>query len=44
MFNTNGEPMEWPVLSCGFGYIVTVDTPQTATMPGVSLSLYSRAA
>jgi len=44
VFNTDGEPMEWPVLSCGFGYIVTVDMEQTAIMPSVSLSLFSRAA
>jgi hypothetical protein len=44
VFSTDGKPFEWPVLSCGFGYIVTVDLPQTATPPGVGLSLYARAA
>jgi hypothetical protein len=44
VFATDGTPFSWPVLSCGFGYIVTVDLPQTATMPSVDLSLFSRAA
>jgi hypothetical protein len=44
VFATNGTPFEWPVLSCGFGYIVAVDTPQTTALPTIDLSLYSRAA
>jgi hypothetical protein len=36
-------PMVWPSLSCGFGYIVTVDTEQTANLPSVDLSLYPKA-
>ena len=44
VFATDGTPFEWPVLSCGFGYIVTIDSPQTATLPKIDLSLYSRAA
>ena len=44
VFATDGTPFEWPVLSCGFGYIVTVDIAQTETMPMVDLSLYPRAA
>ena len=44
VFATDGTPFEWPVLSCGFGYIVTVDLEQTAPMPKVDLSLYARAA
>lgn len=44
VFDTDGNPFEWPVLSCGFGYIVAVDTLQTAVMPKVDLSLYARTA
>jgi len=44
VFATDGTPFEWPVLSCGFGYIVTVDTAQTTDLPSIDLSLYSRAA
>ena len=44
VFSTDGTPFEWPVLSCGFGYIVTIDMEQTANLPKVDLSLYSRAA
>jgi hypothetical protein len=44
VFSTDGGPFEWPVLSCGFGYIVTVDCEQTAKAPSVDLSLTARAA
>lgn len=44
VFATDGTPFEWPVLSCGFGYIVAIDTEQTAVLPKVDLSLYARAA
>lgn len=43
VFATDGTPFEWPVLSCGFGYIVAVDTEQTANLPTVDLSLYPKA-
>lgn len=43
VFATDGTPFDWPTLSCGFGYIVTLDLPQTQTPPVVDLSLYSRA-
>lgn len=44
VFGSDGGPFEWPQLSCGFSYIVTLDQPQTATAPVVDFSLYSRAA
>lgn len=44
VFKTDGTPFDWPSFSCGFGYIVAVDVPQTAAMPSVDLSLYGRAA
>lgn len=43
VFATDGTPFEWPALSCGFGYVVTLDLPQTQEPPVVDLSLYPRA-
>lgn len=43
VFATDGSPFTWPVLSCGFGYIVTVDLEQSAPVPAVDFSLYPRA-
>lgn len=40
--DSTGNPFEWPELSCGFGYVVTVDTPQHDTVPIVDLSLVPR--
>lgn len=42
VFRTDGTPFEWPVLSCGMGYIVTFDLPQTQVPPLVDLSLTPR--
>lgn len=44
VFKTDGTPFEWPVLTCGFGYIVAVDLPDTHTgaLPAVDLSLAGR--
>jgi hypothetical protein len=44
VFATDGSPFEWPVLTCGFGYIVALDTEQTQVPPVFDLSLYSRVA
>jgi hypothetical protein len=46
VFKTDGTPFEWPVLSCGFGYVVTVDLPSThvGALPAVDLSLTGRSA
>lgn len=44
VFATDGTPFEWPVLSCGMGYIVTLDLPQTQHAPVFDLSLFSRVA
>lgn len=44
VFATDGEPFDWPGLSCGLGYIVTVDMPQTQEPPVIDLSLYPRGA
>jgi hypothetical protein len=42
VFRTDGTPFEWPTLSCGYNYIVTVDMPQTQTPPAMDLSLFQR--
>lgn len=39
---SDGGPYEWPELSCGFGYVVTVDTPDDEEPPILDLSLFSR--
>jgi hypothetical protein len=44
VYATDGGPFEWPALSCGFGYIVTVDLPQTQTPPVLDFSLFDRVA
>lgn len=44
VFATDGGPFEWPAMTCGFGYIVTVDLPQTQAPPVVDFSLFSRVA
>lgn len=43
VFSTDGSPFEWPAMSCGHGYIVTLDLPQQQVPPVVDLSLYARA-
>lgn len=43
VFKTDGTPFEWPALSCGYGYVVTFDLPQTQPPPYVDLSLFARA-
>lgn len=43
VFKTDGTPFDWPALTCGFGYIVTIDLPQTQVPPVVDLSLFARA-
>lgn len=42
VYATDGGPFEWPFLTCGFAYIVTVDLPQTQVPPVLDFSLYSR--
>jgi hypothetical protein len=44
VFSSDGTPFDWPVLTCGTGYIVTLDLPQTQQPPVFDLSLFSRAA
>lgn len=44
VFKTDGTPFEWPVLSCGFGYVVTIDLPPDyeGLLPAVDLSVVGR--
>ena len=42
VFASDGRPFAWPKLSCGFGYIVTLDLEATAPPPVVDLSLVER--
>jgi hypothetical protein len=43
VFKTDGTPFEWPALTCGFSYVVTLDLPQTQVPPSVDLMLVPRA-
>lgn len=43
VYATDGTPFQWPLLSCGNGYVVTFDLPQTTTvLPIIDLSLTPR--
>lgn len=46
VFKTDGTPFEWPVLSCGYGFVVAVDMPEgtEGTLPAIDLSIAGRAA
>jgi hypothetical protein len=43
MSNTDGGPVTWPILSCGYGWVVTVDMEQHQPLPTMDLSLTSMA-
>lgn len=42
VLGTDGKPFDWPILTCGYGYIVTVDLPISSPQPAMDLSLYQR--
>jgi hypothetical protein len=43
VFGSDGTPFEWPQLSCGYSYIVTVDLLQSQTsLPGIDFSMCYR--
>lgn len=44
VFASDGTPFDWPALTCGTAYIVTLDLPQTQAPPVFDLSLFSRVA
>jgi len=39
VFGSDGKPFEWPELTCGYPYIVTIDTPKNPANPGVSINM-----
>lgn len=44
LLGTTGGPFTWPLLSCGTGYVVTVDVPaQDSPVPQLALSIRTRA-
>lgn len=43
VFSTEGEPFEWPALSCGYQHVATVDVPFNTVPPVVDLALIPRA-
>ena len=44
VFKTDGTPFDWPELSCGFNYLVTLDLPAGEPFPDVSMSLTGKVA
>ena len=42
VFGSDGLPFDWPSLSCGFGYIVTMDIPQSTPLPVIDMALATR--
>lgn len=42
VLGTDGNPFDWPVLTCGYGYVVTVDLPLHSPQPAMDMSLYQR--
>lgn len=43
VFSSNRTPLAWPELSCGYGYVGTIDLLQTQVKPRVDLLLYPKA-
>jgi hypothetical protein len=41
--DSTGGPFDWPELSCGCGYVVTIDMEQTQATPVVDLTLVKKA-
>jgi hypothetical protein len=46
VYSADGAPFEFPLLSCGVGYTVTIDVPRDTdeAVPIIGLSLVPRAA
>lgn len=42
VYKTDGTPFEWPLLTCGSGYVVAVDVPDGSPQPAVDFSLIPR--
>lgn len=37
LYGTGGKPMEWPELTCGIGYVMTIDVPWVSTPTGLAI-------
>lgn len=44
VFATDGGPFVWPELSCGYGYIMTIDCPPSVKPPVTDLTVLTKAA
>jgi hypothetical protein len=44
VFASDGGPYSWPELSCGYGYIMTIDCPAAVHAPAVDLTVMTKAA
>lgn len=44
VFKSDGTPFEWPELTCGFGYLVTIDVPIGQPIPQMNMSLVGKVA
>jgi hypothetical protein len=40
MYGSNGTPAEWPILSCGIGYWVSLDVPATTTAGNLAVRAF----
>jgi hypothetical protein len=43
VFGADSKPFDWPSLTCGFAYTVTVDLPQVTELPSLDLTMIPRA-
>lgn len=44
VFGEGGVPFEWPALTCGLGFVVTVDLPDDQEPPALDLAMFARVA
>lgn len=42
VFTSEGLPLVWPELACGYGYIVTIDTVEGTDFPEIDLSVVAK--
>lgn len=43
VFATDGKPFKWPLLTCGYSYVLTVDMPDAIEAPLLSLDITKKA-
>jgi hypothetical protein len=39
LYGTGGTPMEWPELSCGIPYVMTIDVPASDDLDNLDINL-----